>query len=222
MIPNFLSCCCCCWWCPSFDFKGGLFLNKKISVHHGQLGLSLAFPPSQFPVHSYEPYAIWCAGLKNDLYQAYVLRLILVSTLQQHGCVMCSAPTRHMTKVRPSIDSPHCGLVSHPAKHIRLRYFISTNWSTPTLCDVTHLPHLLFWHVARWHIMFCLGCTAWCDTKCSDSRHLRGKRPLRTYLLCSTPPFFFCQKKKIIATLELALTLKGLALMGNDAIELPR
>jgi len=109
------------------------------------------------------------------------------------------------------------------AKHIRLRYFISTNWSTPTLCDVTHLPHLLFWHVARWHIMFCLGCTAWCNTKFSDSRHLWGKRPLRTYLLCSTPPFFFfAKKKKIIATLELALTLKGLALMGNDAIGLPR
>jgi hypothetical protein len=35
-------------------------------------------------------------------------------------------------------------------------------------------------------------------------------------------PFFFCQKKIIIATLELKLTLKGLALMGNDAIELPR
>ena len=35
-------------------------------------------------------------------------------------------------------------------------------------------------------------------------------------------PIFFCQKKKIIATLELALTLKGLALMGNDTIELPR
>ena len=37
------------------------------------------------------------------------------------------------------------------------------------------------------------------------------------YLLCSTP-HLFCQKKKIIAPLELALTLKGLALMGNDAI----
>jgi hypothetical protein len=35
-------------------------------------------------------------------------------------------------------------------------------------------------------------------------------------LLCSTTPFF-SQKKKIIATLELALTFKGLALMGNDA-----
>ncbi len=35
-------------------------------------------------------------------------------------------------------------------------------------------------------------------------------------------PIFFAKKKKIIATLELALTLKGLALMGNDAIELPR
>jgi hypothetical protein len=32
----------------------------------------------------------------------------------------------------------------------------------------------------------------------------------------------FLPKKKIIATLELALTLKGSALMGNDAIGLPR
>jgi hypothetical protein len=28
------------------------------SLYHGQLGLSLAFPPYQFPVHSYELYAI--------------------------------------------------------------------------------------------------------------------------------------------------------------------
>ncbi len=84
------------------------------------------------------------------------------------------------------------------AEHIRLRYFISTNWSTPTQCDVTHLPHLLFWHVARWHIMFCLGCTAWCDTKCSNSRHLRGKRPLRTFAVLNTPIFFLPKKEKLL------------------------
>jgi hypothetical protein len=35
-----------------------------------------------------------------------VLRLILVMTLQQHGCVMFLAPTCHVTNVRPSRDSP--------------------------------------------------------------------------------------------------------------------
>jgi hypothetical protein len=36
-----------------------------------------------------------------------VLRLTPEMTLQQHGCVMFSAPTRQVTNVRPSRDSPH-------------------------------------------------------------------------------------------------------------------
>jgi len=40
-----------------------------------------------------------------------VLRLIPVMTLQQHGCVMFSAPTCQVTNVRPSRDSPHQRLV---------------------------------------------------------------------------------------------------------------
>ena len=50
----------------------------------------------------------------------------------------------------------------------------------------------------------------------------RQKASEDIFAVLNTPIFFFCQKKKIIATLELALTLKGLALMGNDAIGLPR
>ncbi len=50
----------------------------------------------------------------------------------------------------------------------------------------------------------------------------RQKAPEDIFAVLNTPIFFFfCQKKKIIVTLELKLTLKGLALMGNDAIELP-
>jgi hypothetical protein len=33
-------------------------LWKQVAYSHGQLGLSLTFPPHQFPVHSYKPYAI--------------------------------------------------------------------------------------------------------------------------------------------------------------------
>ena len=52
----------------------------------------------------------------------------------------------------------------------------------------------------------------------------RQKASEDIFAVLNTPIFFFffCQRKKIIATLELALTLKGLALMGNDAIGLPR
>ena len=60
----------------------------------------------------YTPTTIWCTGPKIGLYQAYVLHLILVSTLQQHGCVICSVSTRHVVNVKQSIGSPHWGLVS--------------------------------------------------------------------------------------------------------------
>ncbi len=35
-----------------------------------------------------------------------------VMSLQQHGCVMFSAPTSHVTNVRPSRDSPHRAVIS--------------------------------------------------------------------------------------------------------------
>ncbi len=52
-----------------------------------------------------------------------MLRLTLVSTLQQHGCVVCLAPTCHMTKVRPSINSPHQGLVLHLTPEYQCPWF---------------------------------------------------------------------------------------------------
>ncbi len=86
--------------------------TQVIAWDHGQLGLSLAFPPHQFPVHFYEAYATWCTGLKICLYQAYLLRLIPVLTLHQHGCVMCSTPKCHVVNVRSSQDSPHQAVIS--------------------------------------------------------------------------------------------------------------
>jgi hypothetical protein len=40
-----------------------------------------------------------------------MLRLIPVMTLQQHGCVMCSAATCHVTNVRPLHHSPHQAVI---------------------------------------------------------------------------------------------------------------
>ena len=37
-------------------------VSADIRFYHGQLGLSLTFLPHQFPVHSYEPYAIDVRG----------------------------------------------------------------------------------------------------------------------------------------------------------------
>ncbi len=79
-------------------------------LYHGQLGLSLTFPPYQFPVHSYEPYAIWCVGWHICLYQAYVLRLIPVITLQQHGSVMFSWPPHVMRQMLGHHSIAHTGL----------------------------------------------------------------------------------------------------------------
>jgi hypothetical protein len=39
------------------------------------------------------------------------------------GCVICSAPTHHMTKVRPPIDSPHRGLVSRLTPEYQCLWF---------------------------------------------------------------------------------------------------
>ena len=52
-------------------------------------------------------------GLKIGLYQyqAYVLCLFLVLTLQQYGCVMCLASTCRVANVRLSNNSPHHGLL---------------------------------------------------------------------------------------------------------------
>ena len=36
---------------------------------------------------------------------------------------MCSAPTCHVANVRPSIDSPHLGLVSHPKPEYQCLWF---------------------------------------------------------------------------------------------------
>ena len=91
--------------------------------YHGQLGISLVFPPHWFPVQSYKPYAIRCAGPNSGQYLAYVLRLILVSTLQQHGRGMCSPPTCHVTNVRPSINSLHLELVSRPTPECQCLWF---------------------------------------------------------------------------------------------------
>ena len=106
-------------------------------------------------------YEIWASTLcKIGLYQINVIVIFW------QGFTACLAANDHFSSnsfARPT------------AKHICLRYFISTNWSTPTLCDVTHLSHLLFDMLPGGNIISHLGCTTWWDTKCSDSRHL----PLR-------------------------------------------
>ncbi len=53
-----------------------------------------------------------------------MLHLIQVLlTLQQHGCVMFSAPTRHVTNVRPSPNSPHQAVISHQTPEYQCLWF---------------------------------------------------------------------------------------------------
>jgi hypothetical protein len=71
------------------------------------------------------------------LYQAYVLRLILVMTLQQHKCVMFLAPTRHVANVRPSRDSPHRAVIPGQTPEYQYLWFqfyrasSFTAWQSP-------------------------------------------------------------------------------------------
>ncbi len=44
-------------------------------------------------------------------------------TLQQHGCVMFSAPTRQVTNVRASRDSPHQAVIPHDTPEYQCPWF---------------------------------------------------------------------------------------------------
>jgi hypothetical protein len=57
------------------------------------------------------------------LYQAYVLSLIPLMTLQQHGCVMFLAPTHHVVNVRPSRDSPHWSVIPRQTPEYQCLWF---------------------------------------------------------------------------------------------------
>jgi hypothetical protein len=72
-----------------------------------------------------------------------VLRLILVSTLQQHGCVMCLAPTCHVTNVRPSINSPHRAVIPHDTPEHQcpwFQFYRASNFYCMTIAAERSLP----------------------------------------------------------------------------------
>jgi hypothetical protein len=59
-----------------------------------------------------------------------MLGLIPVMTLQQHGCVMILAPTRHVTNVRPSRNSPHqavCLRQTPEYQYLRFQIYRASN-----------------------------------------------------------------------------------------------
>ena len=68
------------------------------------------------------------------------LRATPHSTLQQHGCVMCSASTCHVASVRLSIDSPHQGLVSCLTPEYQCFLF-----------EIYRASNFTAWQLLRWH-----------------------------------------------------------------------
>ncbi len=87
----------------------------------------------------------------------------------------------------------------------------------PPLYAMSHIFHIFYFDMLPGGIScfaYDVPHNATQNAATADTSKAKG---LWGHLLCSTPPCF-CQKKKIIATLELAVALKGLALMGNDAI----
>ena len=55
---------------------------------------------------------------------------------------MCSAPTCHVANVRPSIDSPHLGLVSRPTPEYQCLWF-KFYWASNFYCMVIAADSLL-------------------------------------------------------------------------------
>ncbi len=72
-----------------------------------------------------------------------MLRLIPVMTLQQHGCVMFSAPTRQVTNVRPSRNSPHRAVIPRDTPEYQCPWFQFYRASNFYCMAITAEPSLL-------------------------------------------------------------------------------
>ena len=68
---------------------------------------------------------------------------ILWSTTKVNEAGMCSAPTRHVTKVRPSIDSPHRVIIPRRTPEYQYPWFCFYCASLSPACWMLH--HLLTW-----------------------------------------------------------------------------
>ncbi len=109
---------------------------------------------------------------------------------QQDSVISILAPTWCLPPSQwPLLKRLYC-LAKSQARSLEILYsiyqLIYPHWVN--LYAMSHIFYLTCCRVALWCLA--VGCTAWWDTKFSNSSHLWGKRSLRIFVMLNTPIFF--------------------------------